>query len=75
MDEALGFINLIKKTINMNYSTIIFDTAPTGHTLKLLEYPTLLKSSYEKLVNSSLGSMFKNMLQVLLNKKDGIVFI
>ncbi len=58
IEEALGYISLMKKTSKMNYSVIIFDSSPTGHALKLLSYPEMIKKSYEKLIQSQFSSMF-----------------
>lgn len=47
----------------MDYSCIVFDTAPTGHTLRLLQFPTTLQKGLSKLM--SLKGMFGGMLSQL----------
>ena len=47
----------------MDYSCIVFDTAPTGHTLRLLQFPTTLQKGLSKVM--SLKGMFGGMLNQL----------
>lgn len=47
------FIELMKK-INSPYTKIVFDTAPTGHTLRLLTLPELMEDWIEKLLKKRL---------------------
>lgn len=46
----------------MKFSVVVIDTAPTGHTLRLLAFPLKIKSSIEKLL------ALKNNMGPLLNQ-------
>jgi len=53
----------------MKYDIVVFDTAPTGHTLKLLKLPDLVQDGLQKLINmksqfSSLVTMACNLFKV-----------
>jgi arsenite-transporting ATPase len=41
-DEALAFAKVLEYIENPDYDLVIFDTAPTGHTLRLLSLPDVL---------------------------------
>lgn len=43
LDELMAFLEITRWTQSGDYSRIFVDTAPTGHTLRLLEMPVLLE--------------------------------
>ncbi|KAF0990582.1 hypothetical protein HZS_1026 [Henneguya salminicola] len=63
IDEAVSFAKVIELVNNMKYDLIIFDTAPTGHTLRLLSFPLSLSKTIKQFneLKSTLFPLIKQM--------------
>ena len=57
LDEVESFVHILKQVRNMNFDCVVFDTAPTGHTLRLLSLPDVLKNSLGNILGSNIGKM------------------
>ncbi|KAK2062704.1 anion-transporting ATPase [Colletotrichum caudatum] len=64
IDEAMSFAEVLKQVKSMSYETIIFDTAPTGHTLRFLSFPSVLEKALAKV--SQLSSQYGPLLNGFL---------
>jgi anion-transporting ArsA/GET3 family ATPase len=67
IDEAMSFAELLKYVQGDQYSTIVFDTAPTGHTLRLLSFPSILEKALNKLMS------IKNRFSGLFSQMTGMM--
>lgn len=57
----------------MDYSVIVFDTAPTGHTLRLLQFPSTLEKGLAKVM--SLKNKFGGLMSQVLIELQGITIM
>ncbi|MEJ8543113.1 TRC40/GET3/ArsA family transport-energizing ATPase [Methanothermobacter wolfeii] len=75
IDEAAAFDQFLKYMTSDEYDIVIFDTAPTGHTLRLLSFPDLMDSWVGKMIKirRQIGSMakaFKNILPFMGDEEE-----
>jgi arsenite-transporting ATPase len=63
IDEATAFGQVLKSLDSYKFDLIIFDTAPTGHTLRLLNFPNILEKGIVKLIElkEKFGGMLGSM--------------
>ena len=63
IDEAMAIATVLEHIDSGQYAKIVFDTAPTGHTLRLLKLPDVLKAGIEKLNSwkAKLGGMIETV--------------
>ncbi|KAL2118300.1 hypothetical protein VTJ04DRAFT_7960 [Mycothermus thermophilus] len=64
IDEAMSFAEVLKQVKSLSYETIIFDTAPTGHTLRFLQFPSVLEKALAKV--SQLSNQYGSLLSGVL---------
>ncbi len=69
-NEGFGLLNIIRMYRFENYDTIIVDTAPTGHTLRLLSFPDFMKTSMMRLIRirHALGSFIGKFTNLFRHK-------
>jgi arsenite/tail-anchored protein-transporting ATPase len=68
LDEALAFDFLLKAVESQEYDVVIFDTAPTGHTLRFLSLPRLTDRWITKMIR--FRDHFAKLKSFFRQKKD-----
>ena len=66
----MSFAEVLKQVKSLDYEVIIFDTAPTGHTLRFLQFPTVMEKALAKL--SQLSTQFGPMLNSFIGARGGL---
>ncbi|KAI0152772.1 putative arsenite translocating ATPase [Xylariaceae sp. FL1272] len=67
IDEAMSFAEVLKQVKSLSYEVIIFDTAPTGHTLRFLQFPSVLEKALAKI--SQLSNQYGPLLNGFLGSQ------
>ncbi len=75
IDEATAFMKFVDLIDNANYDHIIFDTAPTGHTLRFLSLPDVLDSWLGKMIKlrlklESIFATFKALIPFMKKEEE-----
>ena len=73
-DETVAFIKVLEFIENPTHQLLVFDTAPTGHTLRLLSLPEVMDSWLYRIIAlpKKLGGIFSAMKSLVGggDKKD-----
>jgi arsenite-transporting ATPase len=51
IDEVTVFVEIMREVKKMQFDVVVFDTAPTGHTLRLLALPQTLNSTLDHIMD------------------------
>lgn len=69
LDEAMAFDELLKHLENPGWDVIVFDTAPTGHTLRFLALPEIIEKWADKIIK--MHRVTGGIRAMMFGSKDG----
>jgi len=69
LDEAMAFDELLKHLENPDWDVIVFDTAPTGHTLRFLALPEIIEKWADKIIK--MHRVTGGIRAMMFGSKDG----
>ena len=69
LDEAMAFDELLKHLENPDRDVIVFDTAPTGHTLRFLALPEIIEKWADKIIK--MHRVTGGIRAMMFGAKDG----
>ena len=68
IDEITVFAEIMREIKNHHFDVVVFDTAPTGHTLRLLSLPATMNETLDQMMDvKGLGALVNTASQMMTN--------